>query len=119
VPKSSMAERGADLIAQGRDITPPSETISAIVADAMDRLRSTKVRGPFPHPTADDLARSGYLRALAHWARGAALRSRRTLGARGVEKTLDAARRLAFAAHLQAALESASERDPQGHRGAA
>jgi hypothetical protein len=79
--------------------------IAASVLAILKTLRSPRIRGPFPYPTAD-LARSAYLHELATWARAAALRSRRTLGSRGVEQTLAAAERLAHAADLLARLES-------------
>jgi hypothetical protein len=86
--------------------TPTAQIVAAAVA-ILEQLRSPRLRGPFPFPGADDLARSAYLHELANWARAATLRSRRTLGARGVEAGLASARRLGMLAELLAAVEGA------------
>ena len=107
---SSPPELGLDLIGRGQTAEARSAAISAMVTQALERLRAPRVRGPFPYPSAGDLARSAYLYELAKWGRAAALRSRRTLGSRGVEEALEAARRLTLAADLLAELESAAAR---------
>ena len=73
------------------------------VAEVLEIFAWPRIRGPFPHPAADDLANPAYLHALAQWGRAAALRSRRTLGDRGVQRVLEAAARLHGAADRLAA----------------
>ena len=80
----------------------PSE-VSILIAEALKTLRAPRVRGPFPYPTDAELARPDYLRELARWSRQTVVRSRRTLGARGVAEALAAADWLDEAADLLAA----------------
>jgi hypothetical protein len=101
----------ADPIAGGQAVEALSAAISVTVTAALERLRSPRIRGPFPYPCADDLARSAYLHQLARWARAAALRSARTLGSLGVEEALESARGLTLAADLLAVLENAPSQD--------
>lgn len=77
-------------------------SIGDTLAEVLTTFRAPQMRGPFPYPSAAELARPAYLRELAQWGRASALRSRKTLGARGVDEVLEAAARLQRAAALLA-----------------
>jgi hypothetical protein len=89
----------------GPDVEALTTAVAAAVADAMTVLSSPRIRGPFPHPSAAELARPAYLLELSNWAVAAVSRSRRTLGPRRTRQALDAASHLKLAADLLARLE--------------
>jgi hypothetical protein len=101
----------ADLVAEAQAAEMLKAAVAASVDDILAQLRSTRMRGPFPCPSANDLGQSGYLLSLANWGRATALRSARTLGPQGVDEMLDAAGRLGRVGALLADVESAPSED--------